>query len=135
MKIKKLKNKITLLNAISNLILQFVTIISTLIVPKLILSYFGSEINGIVSSLTQFLNYVTLLEGGVTGVIVASLFKPIVENDSKKISSILKTTKRFYSKVAWLFVGFSVILAIIYPIAFKTDFSYFYVFFNYYFGN
>ena len=124
----KVKNKVTLLNAISNLIFQFITIVSTLIIPKLILSSFGSEVNGIVSSLNQFLYYVTLLEGGVTGVIVASLFKPLVDKDKEKISSILKTTKKFYNKIGLIFMGFSFILALIYPIIFKTEFSYFYVF-------
>lgn len=47
-------------NMICTLLLQFVTIISGLIVPRIILGYFGSEVNGLVSSITQFLNYIAL---------------------------------------------------------------------------
>ena len=53
--------------------------------PKIILSYFGSEVNGLVSSLNQFLAYITLVEGGITGVILANLYKPLVDKDEKKL--------------------------------------------------
>ena len=72
-----MKNKATLLNMISGLILQLFTLVSGFILPKIILIYFGSEVNGLVSSLNQFLSYITLVEGGITGVIVANLYKPI----------------------------------------------------------
>lgn len=124
----KIKNKVTLLNSISSLFLQVITIISTLIIPRLILSYFGSEVNGLVSSLTQFLNYITLLEGGVTGVIVASLYQPLVRGDRNKLSAIIKTIKKFYTNIGLIFLVYAFILALIYPIIFKTEFSYLYIF-------
>ena len=60
-------------NTISSLIFQLTTIICGFILPRLILTAFGSEVNGLVSSLNQFLSYITLVEGGITGVIVAGL--------------------------------------------------------------
>lgn len=125
---KKLKNNITLLNSVSSLVLQLLTIISGFIIPKLILGTFGSEVNGLVSSLNQFLSYINLLEGGVTGVVTASLYKPIVQKNKEKISSILKTTNNFYRKISIIFIIYSVGLAILYPFIFKTNFSYGYIF-------
>lgn len=122
-----MKNKVTLLNMISGLILQFFTLISGFILPKIILTCFGSEVNGLVSSLNQLLSYITLVEGGITGVIVANLYKPIVEQDNNKISSILVTADRFYKKIGALFIAYSVILSIIYPLYFKTEFTFSYV--------
>lgn len=112
---------------ISGLILQFFTLISGFILPKIILTCFGSEVNGLVSSLNQFLSYITLVEGGITGVIVANLYKPIVEQDNNKISSVLVTADRFYKKIGALFIAYSVILSIIYPLHFKTEFTFSYV--------
>ena len=123
-----MKNKATLLNMISGLLLQLCTLISGFILPKIILSYFGSEVNGLVSSLNQFLSYITLVEGGITGVIVANLYKPLVEKDNEKLSSILVTADRFYKKIGYLFVGYSILLAIGYPMVFKTEFGFGYVF-------
>ena len=102
-----MKNKATLLNMISGLVLQFFTLVSGFILPKIILTCFGSEVNGLVSSLNQFLSYITLVEGGITGVIIANLYKPIVEQDNNKISSVLVTADRFYKKIGALFIGFS----------------------------
>lgn len=122
-----MKNKATLLNMVSGLLLQLCTLISGFIIPKIILSYFGSEVNGLVSSLNQFLSYITLVEGGISGVIVANLYKPLVENDKDKLSSILVTADKFYKKIGYLFIGYSVLLAIGYPIVFKTEYSFTYV--------
>ena len=92
---KRNVKKITLINIISNIILQIANIFSWFIIPKIILTYFGSDVNGLVSSITQFLSYITLIEGGVTGVVMASLYKPLVNNDNKKISAIIKTSLFF----------------------------------------
>lgn len=122
-----MKNKITLLNMLSGLILQFFTIISCFIIPKIILSYFGSEINGLVSSLNQFLSYIALIEGGITGVVVANLYKPIVDKDDNKISSILVTADNFYKKIGIVFILYSILLSVLYPLYFKTQFKFGYV--------
>ncbi len=124
---KAMKSKVTLLNMMSGLILQFFTMVSGFIIPRIILTYFGSDVNGLISSLNQFLGYIGLLEGGITGVIVANLYKPIVENDNNKISSVLVTAKEFYRKIGILFIGYSIIVAFVYPLLIKSQFSYTYV--------
>ena len=122
-----MKNKATLLNMFSGLVLQLFTLISGFILPKIILSHFGSEVNGLVSSLNQFLSYITLVEGGITGVIVANLYKPIVEHNDEKISAVLVAADKFYKKIGILFALYSVGLSITYPILFETEFRFSYV--------
>lgn len=122
-----MKNKVTLLNAFSCILLQLVNIASNFIVPKLILSTFGSEVNGLVSSLTQFLNYIALLEGGVNGVIMANLYKPLFKKDYKTVSSIIRTSTDFFRKVSCIFALYTVVLAIAYPLIVKSNFSFAYV--------
>ena len=112
---------------ISGLILQTFTILSGFILPKIILTCFGSEVNGLVSSLNQFLSYISLVEGGITGVVMANLYKPIVEKDEQKISAVMVTANRFFKKIGILFVAYSVGLSIVYPLLFKTEFNFAYV--------
>ncbi len=119
---------VTLWNASTSLLLQIITILSGFIIPKLILGTFGSEVNGLISSLNQFLNYVTLLEGGISSVILANLYKPLYERNMNKISAVVKTTQKFYKKLAIIFIGYTLILALLYPIIFSVSFSYEYVF-------
>lgn len=123
-----MKNKATLLNMISGLLLQLFTIISGFIIPKIILAYFGSEANGLVSSLNQFLSYITLVEGGISSVIIANLYEPLVNKDKEKLSSIMVTADKFYKKIGIIFIGYTVILAVVYPLVLTVKFSFTYVF-------
>ena len=116
------------LNLIFSILLQFFEIISTLIIPRLIIQTFGSEVNGLVSSLNQFLNYVALLEGGVASVMMANLYKPLLDKDDVKISSIYVTMQRFFRKLSLIFVIFAFGLAGLYPLFVHSSFSWSYVF-------
>lgn len=128
MKVNKLKSKVTLLNVASSIMMQLVSVISALIVPRLILETFGSNVNGLVSSISQFLNYITLVEGGITSVIAANLYKPLVEGDTEKVSSILATARSFYRKIGIIFVGYSIVIGLIYPLVVNTGYDYWYTF-------
>lgn len=123
-----MSKRITLLNMISGIILQAFTILSGFILPKIILLFFGSDVNGLVSSLNQFLSYITLIEGGITGVIIANLYKPLVDNDSDRLSSIVVTSNIFFKKIGLIFIVYSISLALLHPFIFRANFDYFYVF-------
>jgi len=124
---KRLNKKTTLINILASLLLQIITIISGFIIPKITLSYFGSDVNGLVSSISQFLNYITVVEGGLTGVIMANLYKPLYEKDSNKLSSIILTADKFYKKIGFIFIFYTIVLSVIYPLFFTKSFDYLYI--------
>ena len=74
-------------NIFWSVLLQIATIVSGFILPRQLLIGFGSETNGLVASLNQFLNYVTLLEGGVSGVATAALYKTLQGKNEESIVS------------------------------------------------
>ena len=123
-----MKNRRTLINTLSSLLLQIVTIVSGFIIPRLLLKSFGSEVNGLISSLNQFLNYITLVEGGLNAVILASLYKPLSQNDENKINSIISAADRFYKKISLIFIVYTVILGTVYPLLVKNSFGWSYIF-------
>ena len=125
---KKFKFNVTSVNLITSLFLQVLMLLNGFIISKIVLIYFGSNVNGLVSSLSKFLSYISIFEGGVTGVIMASLYKPLNEKDNNKISSIIKTTEKFYKKLSMVLLIYSIILAIVYPLVFKSEFSFSFVF-------
>ena len=122
------KSRVTLLNMIMALTVQICTVISGFVVPRIILSYFGSSTNGLVSSLLQLLNYIALIEGGITSVVTANLYKPIVNGDYDSVSSVLVTAKQFYKKIAIVFIGYSLLVSIVFPLLKKTEFSFVFIF-------
>lgn len=104
--------KITIL---SNLLLQFVTAICGFILPPLIISHFGSTINGMVSSITQFISYLNIVEAGVGAASIVALYKPLAENDVVGRNNVLTATKRLYNRSGLIFVILVLILSLVYP--------------------
>ena len=76
-----MRTKKALMNTVALLIYQIVAAICGLILPRLILSSFGSNYNGIVSSINQFINCVVLLRSGVGAVTRFALYKPLSEKN------------------------------------------------------
>lgn len=110
-------------NTISSLVLQLATIAQGLILPKLILGAFGSEVNGLVSSITQFLSFISLLEGGLGAVVLAELYGPIENRDDEKIQGILGACQSFFSKLTVVFLVYTGIVAFFYPRYIDTSLS------------
>ena len=67
------------------------------------LTVYGSEINGLVSSITQFILYLTLIEVGLSGATIYSLYKPIADNDTYSINRVITAAKNFYYRTGFLF--------------------------------
>ena len=123
-----MRSKKATMNMITGLLLQVVTVICGFILPRLILQYFGSTYNGITSSISQFLSWIVLLRAGVGGVTRAALYKPLAENDNKKISEILKATEIFMHKISIYFLIFLFLLSCFYPFFIKDNFNWFFLF-------
>lgn len=118
----KRKTKLAL-NTTTSLILQFTTIICGFILPRLILVSYGSSVNGLVNSISQFLGIVSLLDLGVGAVVQSTLYKPLATSDYKTISRIYKSASRFFRKIAYLLLVYVAILIVVYPNFISKDFG------------
>lgn len=110
-----MRSKKAFLNILTNLILQVFIFVYGFILPKIIMSKYGSNVNGLISSVTQFLAYISLLESGVGPVVKSILYKPISEKDNKKIIDILYATEKFFRTIALIFIVYIIILTFAYP--------------------
>lgn len=72
-----MRKKKLIYNTVSSLIYQIVTIVCGFILPRVILNYYGSEVNGLVNSITQFLQIIAFLDLGIGAVVKTSLYKPL----------------------------------------------------------
>ena len=109
-----MKRKLAL-NTISSLFLQITTVICGFILPKIILEYFGSETNGLVNSILQFLQIIAFLELGVGAVVQSSLYKPLAEKDNESTSKIVVSANRFFKRLALILLGYTFVLMVFYP--------------------
>lgn len=120
--------KKAILNTYGELTLEVVTAVCSFILPRLILSYFGSKYNGITSSISQFIGCVALLKSGIGSVTRASLYKPLAEKDYDGISAVVGATQFFMRKIALIFLGVVVLFAGLYPFIVSNDFDWFFSF-------
>lgn len=123
-----MRSKKAMYNTISALTYEVVAVVCGLILPRLILSRFGSSYNGITSSITQFLSFVVLLRAGVGGVTRAALYKPLAEKNRNDISAIIRATEIFMRKVAIIFAFALVVFAAVYPLLVKDEFEWLFAF-------
>ena len=102
-------------NTISSWIYEVLAIISSLILPRFFLSFYGSEVNGLVQSITQFLSIISFMQLGIGAVIQASLYKPLVNGDDEEISRVITSANKFFRKIGLVLIIYSIVLIFIYP--------------------
>lgn len=114
-----MRTKKAFYNIVSQSVLEIVTMICSLILPRFILSAFGSDYNGVVASITNFLDYISFLTLGVSGATRVAIYKANAQNDMRKVSAILKATEFYMRKVAYAFIAYMVILAFVFSRYYK----------------
>ena len=62
-----------------------------------------SDINGLISSINQFIVYFNLVEAGLSSAAVYSLYKPIAEHNYNQINRVVVAARNFYVKSGFIF--------------------------------
>ena len=101
-------------NVIIAILYRILTVVSGFLISKIILTSFGSGINGFISSCKQLISYLVLLEMGITGSSTYSLYGPLYNNDIKKTNKILYLVKKSFIKTGIVFIFFSLIISVFY---------------------
>ena len=140
-----MRSKKALLNFMASILELLIATFASFVVPHYIIHAYGSSVNGLISSITQFLSYIALVESGIGAIGRASLYKPLADNDNETISGNAKALENFYRKVAYIFLVYVAALSVLFPLLVGKDFSWTYTaalivilafstFIQYYFG-
>lgn len=121
-----MRKKRLFLNTTTSLINQVVVAICGLILPRTILAFYGSEVNGLLSSITQFLGLIAFMELGVGAVVQSTMYKPLAEHDEIEISKIMISAKKFFRRIAEIFLIYVLVLAMLYSFLVNGKFSFLY---------
>lgn len=109
------RKKKLIYNTIFSLVYQGVALICGFVLPRFLLQYYGSEVNGLVSSITQFLGLITFAECGVGMVVESALYKPLAEKNDHEISLILSSAEKFFHKISAGVLIYTVGMMLLYP--------------------
>ena len=99
-------------NIIVALVYEILLILFGLVVPKLIIATYGSEVNGLTSTITQILQIVSLLQAGAAGASIFQMYKPVAEKDYYQVSRVLAASRKYFCKIGIIFL---IIVAAILP--------------------
>jgi len=115
------RTKLSTLNALLALILTLVNGLLGIVVTRLVIGYFGSDFNGLNSTVNQIVNVLLILEGGFTLASNVALFEPVSKEDYITANGILSATKKKFNKIGVLFLVMGIAAAIVYSFLVKTQ--------------
>lgn len=103
MKVSRSKN--VLRNLRSGLFYKAIQVVFPFTIRSAIIHILGSEYLGLDSLFTSILQVLNLAELGFSSAITYSMYKPIVDNDTKTICALLKFYRKFYRIIGLVIFG------------------------------
>lgn len=110
-------NKGRLYNTVRNmswqLINQVLIMALGVILPKYVISVYGSEVNGLTSTIKHVLTLVTIVQAGLGSSATYLMYKPLEDNDRVYIASLLQSIKRIYRIIALVVAGIGLVVSVL----------------------
>lgn len=108
-------------NTISTAAYQLTAMLMGFVTPRLMMLFYGSQVNGLIVSVTEFLTYFRLVEAGLASAAVFSLYKPLSDHDDDAVGAIVSAARHYYNVAGFIFVGITIAFAVIYPLFVPMD--------------
>jgi O-antigen/teichoic acid export membrane protein len=109
------RTKRAFINSFTAALYSVIQIAVGIILPRLIIGRFGSDINGLTVSIQQFISYLGYLELGLSSVFIYSLYKPLVLKDENAINGFVSLAKKSYNRTSLFYLVGIIVVASIYP--------------------
>lgn len=116
-----MRAKKSLINLIFNIIQQFISVVIGFVLPPLIVSNYGSAVNGLISTIKQIVTYAQTTGAGIASASTYVMYEPIAKKDYKTLSGIFTATKQMFIKAGNITSLIILIVAVIYPLFVRTD--------------
>lgn len=117
------RGKKFLYNTSSSLLLQMVNIVCGFILPRVILKNYGSETNGVVTTITQYLAFINFMDLGVGAVTQSAYYWPLSCNNFSEINSIYNESLAFFKRIAVVLIGYVTFLCLVFPKIIQSTYS------------
>ena len=99
------QNKLAIRNAISGTLMQLIKILLNFIVRTAFIYTLGEQAVGLNGLFTNILSILSLTELGFGAAVVTHMYKPLAQNDKKRIVELMRIYRTIY-----LFVGFAIVM-------------------------
>ncbi len=122
------KDKRIIKNIIYGFTTKIITIALGIIIPRIFIVSYGSELNGLISTITQIFTYLALLEAGIGNSTINALYSPLSRKSNKEINEVMTQARRYYRKVSVYYFLSVIMFSIIYPFLANTNIDYLTIF-------
>lgn len=116
-----MRTKRFIYNSASFALLQLATIAGGIVLTRMVLTTYGSEINGLVSSVAQFVSYFSYVEAGLGTALIFALYKPLANQDVEEVDGIVTLAKKEYMKASAIYFALVLVLSGLYPFVVKNE--------------
>ena len=107
---------------------QIILVVTGLVLPRCFLHYYGSEVNGLISSITQFLAFINICDLGISAVVSAAYYKPLADGDMYQTSKIFVYSNRFFKIIGFILLAYIAVLLGVYPSLINDTFDFWFTF-------
>lgn len=108
-------------NILFGLLNQIVVIAFGLILPRMFIMSYGSEVNGLLSTVNQVYVYVALLEAGIGTASLQALYETLAANDEDKTNRVLAATNIYYKRTGLYYLIAVLILSACFPYIVRSE--------------
>ena len=108
-------------NVIYGFVGQVFILFLGIIIPRVLIVSYGSDTNGLLSTITQIFTYMALLEAGIASAAKNALYDPVSRNNKQEISRVISIARNYYHRVTLVYGIAVLLMAIVLPYIIKTD--------------
>ena len=102
-------------NFVFNVIKMALQLLLQFVLRTVLIYVLGKEYIGLNGLFTNILGLLNLVELGIGGAIVFSLYKPIAEKNDEKIKALVALYKKFYAIIAFVVLGLGLVAMLFLP--------------------
>lgn len=102
---------------------QVIAMALSLFIPRLMIVSYGSDVNGLVSTVSQAFAYLALLEYGIGAATVNRLYKDIATEDGAGINYTLSATRSYFYRLIPIYAACVLGFVLLFPYIIKTNVS------------
>lgn len=108
---------------------QILIIALGIIIPRIMITNYGSDTNGLISTIGQVFTYLALLESGIGQASKNALYKSQSSGNVEETSDVISASHKYYKKVTIYYAFCVLLLSSVLPFVLRTQLSRITVFF------
>ena len=111
-------------NIYSSILPQFVNILSNFILPTMIIVAYGSQVNGLVSTIRTIISYVALVGAGIATATTQALYAPVANSNTEEVKGMLKAADNMFNHWGYIYLLLVSFISLLYPFLIESDIDY-----------